>query len=181
MVGTSKDNNKNVRLSMKEAFERIKPSRGIIKVGVDKDRKFSIRDWLWDYPTTIYNLFRRSSPLSFILVFIIFGFGIFNFLSSETLAGVFNNKRTQVFVEGNVGAISSFNPIFTTQNVIDKDIHALVFEKFIDITPEGEPKPNIADSWVKSDDGKTYDFTNSLDHIIGKMVLLYNGRCTIYF
>ncbi|MFA5623324.1 MAG: ABC transporter substrate-binding protein [Candidatus Dojkabacteria bacterium] len=152
------------KLSMKEAFELMKPSNDVIKVGVSEKKRFSLRDTLWNYPENVIKLFKRSSPLSFILIFILLGFGMFTFLRSDALAEVFSAKKTSVFVEGNVGAISSFNPLFISQNVVDKDIQALVFEKFIDIAKDGTPQPNIAKQWIVAEDGKTYDFIISLDH-----------------
>lgn len=152
------------RLSMKEAFELMRPSKDVIKVGVSERKRFSLRDTLWNYPENIIKIFKNSSPLSFILIFVLLGIGMFTFLRGDALAEVFSAKKTSVFVEGNVGAISTFNPLFVSQNVVDKDIHALVFEKFIDIAKDGTPKPNIAKEWVVAQDGKTYDFMISLDH-----------------
>lgn len=151
-------------LSMKEAFQLVKPSSAGIKVGVNDSNKRSLRDWLWNYPERLSNFFSKSSPLSFILVFALLGFATFGFLRSNAFADVFEMKNSQVFVEGNVGAISTFNPLFISQNSVDSDIQALVFEKFVDITSDGSPKPNIAKEWVVSKDGKTYDFSISLNH-----------------
>lgn len=148
---------------MKEAFERIKPSREGIKVGVtDKERK-TFRDFLWDYPRNLIKFFRRTSPLSSIFLFLLLGIGLFSFLRSDTLSDVFSTGKNEIFVEGNVGAISTFNPLFISQNVVDSDIQALVFEKFLDIAPDGSPQPNIAREWVVASDGKTYDFSITLD------------------
>lgn len=159
------EKNKKEKLSMKEAFELLKPSQQVIKVGVSGRQRQSLRDWLWRYPQNLSNFFSKTSPLSFIFLFVILGFGMFSFLRSETFAEVFNNRKTSVFVEGNVGALSTFNPIFISQNVVDSDIHALVFEKFVDISKDGTPVANIANSWKVSSDGKTYEFTISLDHM----------------
>ena len=90
--------------------------------------------------------------------------GIFSFFRSNIFADLVTSEKTQIFVEGNVGAISSFNPLYITQNVVDSDIQALVFEKFIEISKDGQPKEKIAKDWVVSGDGKTYDFTINLDH-----------------
>ncbi|MDX9739047.1 MAG: ABC transporter substrate-binding protein [Candidatus Dojkabacteria bacterium] len=152
------------KLSMKEAFELMRPSQDVIKVGVTDRKRFSLRDALWNYPENIIKVFKNSSPLSFILIFLLLGFGMFSFLRSDALAEVLSSRKASVFVEGNVGAISTFNPLFISQNVVDKDIQALVFEKFIDIAKDGTPQPNVAKEWVVAQDGKTYDFMISLDH-----------------
>jgi peptide/nickel transport system substrate-binding protein len=159
------ENADSKRPSMKEAFERLKSSnKEVIKMGVQDKAKSSLRDFLWNYPINLFRFFRRTSPLSSIFIFVLLGIGLFTFLRSDVLAEVFSVNRSEVFVEGNVGAISTFNPLFVSQNVVDSDIHALVFEKFIDIASDGSPKPNIAKQWVASKDGKTFDFEISLDH-----------------
>jgi len=161
---TGPEKSNKVKLSMKEAFDLIKPSKDVIKVGITNNQPFSLRDWLWNYPENVINFFNRTSPLSFILVFLLLGLSMFGFLRSNAFADVFTGEKTEIFVEGNVGAISSFNPIFISQNVVDSDIRALVFEKFIDINTDGSPQANIAKEWVVSKDAKTYDFSISLTH-----------------
>lgn len=153
---------KNTLVSMKDAFLKISPSKTVIKVGIKQ--KESLRDWVWNYPSNIGSFFQKTSPISFILIFVLLGVVLFSFFQSEAFADVISNEKNDVFVEGNIGAISSFNPIFSTQNPVDGDIHALVFEKFINISNEGKPQEGIATNWVVSSDGKTYDFTISLEH-----------------
>lgn len=159
------ENTGSKNLSMKEAFERLRSSdKDVIKMGVQGEEKKSFRDILWDYPTNFSKFFKKTSPLSSILIFILLGIGLFTFLRSDVFATVFSPSKSTVFVEGNVGAISSFNPIFISQNVVDSDIHALVFEKFINISPDGTPTPGIAKQWSVSKDGKVFDFEISKDH-----------------
>jgi len=160
----SKEGEKNsLRKSMKEAFEIVKPSKNVIKVG-PKRKKKSIRDWLWEYPSNVDNLFKNTAPLSFILIFSVVGIALFLFLTSSTFANVLSKDRNEVFVEGSVGAISTFNPIFTSQSSVDADIRALVFEKLINISKDGTPVAGIAKEWKSSADGKSYEITISPDH-----------------
>ena len=153
---------KNRLVSMKEAFLRINPSKTVIKVGIKKRESF--REWLWNYPSNLSNFFQKASPISFIFVFLLLGGSLFFFFRSNTFANAISNEKNDVFVEGNIGAISSFNPLFTTQNPVDADIQALVFEKFINISNDGKPQDGIAIDWIVSSDGKIYDFVISLDH-----------------
>ncbi len=153
---------KNRLVSMKEAFLRINPSKTVIKVGIKKRESF--RGWLWNYPSNLSNFFQKTSPISFIAVFLLLGGSLFFFFRSNTFANAISNEKQDVFVEGNIGAISSFNPLFATQNPVDADIQALVFEKFINISNDGKPQDGIAIDWIVSSDGKTYDFVISLDH-----------------
>ena len=154
---------KKIMKSMKEAFQSIRPSKNIINVN-QKKKRITIREWLWDYPSNISKLFKDTAPLSFILIFSVVGISLFIFLTSTTFANVLTREKEKIFVEGSVGAISSFNPIFTSQSNVDSDIRELVFEKFISISQDGKPQEEIAQEWSISADGKTYDFTISLDH-----------------
>ena len=163
-MSNSKEGEKNIiKKSMKEAFEAIRPSKNVIKVGAKKKR-VTLRDWLWLYPNNIDKLFKNTAPLSFIVIFSIVGIALFLFLTSSTFANVISKEKEDVFVEGSVGAISSFNPLFTSQSNVDADIRALVFEKFINISKDGSPTAGIAKEWKSSADGKTHEITISLDH-----------------
>lgn len=152
-----------IKKSMKEAFQSIRPSKNIINVSQKKQRG-TLRDWLWDYPLNIGKLFKDTAPLSFIIMFSLIGISLFVFLTSSTFANVITKEKEDIYVEGSVGAISSFNPLFTSQSSVDADIRELVFEKFILITQDGKPQKEIAQDWSISADGKTYDFTISLNH-----------------
>lgn len=156
-------NEKKIMKSMKEAFQSVRPSKNIINVN-QKKKRITLREWLWDYPSNISKLFKDTAPLSFILIFSIVGLSLFIFLTSTTFANVLTKEKEKIFVEGSVGAISSFNPLFTSQSNVDSDIRELVFEKFISISQDGKPQEEIAQEWSISADGKTYDFTISLDH-----------------
>lgn len=151
-------------LSMQEAFARFKPNQRAIKVDNSREGEKGFRDYFWIYPQSISTIFKKTSPLSFILLFSILGVFLSFFLRSNTFANFISGEKEDIFVEGNVGAISSLNPLFTTQNPVDSDLQALVFEKFIEISGEGNPMEGIATDWVVSTDGKTYDFTISLEH-----------------
>ena len=129
---------KNKLLSMKDAFQKISPSKSVIKVGIKE--KVSLREWIWNYPSNIGGFFQKTSPISFISIFLLLGVVLFSLFQSEAFANVISNEKNDIFVEGNVGAISSFNPLFSTQNPVDSDIHALVFEKFVNISNEGKPE-----------------------------------------
>ncbi len=163
-MSNSKQNEKvGVRKSMQEAFKLIRPSKDIIKVGEQKKR-IGMREWFWNYPLNLVSFFKNTAPLSFIIIFCVIGISLFGFLTSSSLANVMSNEKEDVFVEGSVGAISSFNPIFTSQSNVDADIRGLVFEKFVHISKEGKPLEGIAKEWSVSADGKTYDITISLNH-----------------
>ncbi len=163
-MGDLKGKENTISKSMKEAFQSIRPSHAVINVG-SKSKKISLRDWLWQYPLNIGKFLKDTAPLSFIIIFSILGIGIFTFLTSSSFANVIVKEKDDIFVEGSVGAISSFNPIFTSQSNVDADIRALAFEKFINISSNGKPLEGIAKEWSVSADGKTYEFVIEDSHI----------------
>ncbi|MCD4756131.1 hypothetical protein K8R20_00740 [bacterium] len=149
-------------VTMREAFTKISPRSDM--GGTNKSQRFSMRDFLWNYPDNLSSFVKATSPLSIIIVFALIGFGLFTFLRSETFAKSITSKKYAQYVEGRVGAISTFNPLFSNQNDVDKAIQELVFEKLIYIDMDGEMTPGIATSWEVSKDGKIYQFDISLNH-----------------
>jgi peptide/nickel transport system substrate-binding protein len=155
MKKSSKKKKKIVKPSMKEAFEKIKVKR----VKEKSSRKISgVRGFWWTYPDFFQRIVKNTRPLSYIFFFALIATACcFYLVESNFLEKIKVEEKTE-FVEGSVGAISSLNPIFLTQNSIDKSIHELVFEKFIEIDHAGNPMPGIATKWSKSSDSLSYTF-----------------------
>lgn len=159
------DKKKNEKVvSMREAFDAVAP-RSNGKKKIREKGETPIRDFFWNYPDALGKLVKLTSPLSTILLFALIGFGLFSFLRSDTFAERVSSRETNYYVEGRVGAISTFNPLFSNQNDVDKAIQELVFEKFVYIDANGEILPGIAKSWKVTNDGKVYEFDIALDHI----------------
>lgn len=60
--------------------------------------------------------------------------------------------------EGLVGRVQRLNPLYASLNPVDADITALIFEGLVSINNYGEPVPQLAESWVISNDGLEYVF-----------------------
>jgi peptide/nickel transport system substrate-binding protein len=162
-MSKSKDSKKEKDVvSMQEAFDKVSPQEN--RKNSKNKRGFNIRDFFWNYPDAIGRFLKLTSPLSTIIVFALLGFGMFTFLRSDTFAQKISSQESSYYVEGRVGAISTFNPLFANQNDVDKAIQELVFEKFVYINSSGEILPGIAKKWRVSDDGKIYEFDIGLDH-----------------
>ncbi|KUK77222.1 MAG: Putative ABC transporter substrate binding protein [candidate division WS6 bacterium 34_10] len=149
---------------MKEAFDNVTDrvtKKRTVRNG--KRKKNSVRDFFWNYPVLLVRIWNLTSPLSTILLFLILGLGLFSFLRSDTFAEKVSSRELNYYVEGRVGAISTFNPLFTNQNDIDKTIQELVFEKFVYIDSTGQILPGVATDWDISDSGKKYVFDIALD------------------
>jgi peptide/nickel transport system substrate-binding protein len=150
---------------MKEAFDNVTDKvtkKKIVRNG--KRKKNPVRDFFWNYPDFLVRIWNLTSPLSTIFLFLLLGLGLFSFLRSDTFAEKVSTRELNYYVEGRVGAISTFNPLFSNQNDIDKAVQELVFEKFVYIDSTGKILPGVATDWDISDDGKKYVFDIALDH-----------------
>lgn len=155
MAGRKKGYDKKSETSMKEVLGDI---AGNVSGG-KAHRRIDIREAIWNYPNFFSKLFSKFIPFSYIFVFGIVGIFLALFLQSKYFVNMVNGSgEGDTYVEGTVGAISSFNPLFTTNNYIDKSVQSLVFEKLIYIDKEGKPYPGIAKEWTSSENGKVYDF-----------------------
>lgn len=144
------------KVSMKEALTDINVNNG--KSHTKKER-FDLREFLWNYPFVFSKLFNSLVPLSYFVLFLFVGLFISFILESNVVARILDDSKSKdTFVEGSVGAISTFNPLFVSVNYVDKAVQELVFDRFIYIDKEGNPLPGIAESWSVSDDKLVYDF-----------------------
>lgn len=141
-------------LSMKDALDSFKT----FKKGSEKSKKKSLKDLIWDYPVFLSKLFKRTLPFSYIFTFTIIGLLFALILKSNTLENIFaETVAKKSYVEGTVGAISSFNPLFVSSNYVDKTVESLVFDKFVYIDSNGNPQKGIAKAWSAS--------TNKLEYV----------------
>ena len=161
MKNNPKEKNKLVKVSMKEAFEKINPKK--VKSSTVKE-KTKLRNLWWDYPSFVEKIIRNSRPLSYILMFSALSVFLCFYLVDSDIFKNIEKRQTDTFTEGSVGAISSLNPLYLTQNPIDKAIQELVFEKFIEIDMEGNPVGGIADNWKVSKDSLSYTFDIEQGH-----------------
>jgi len=141
--------------SMKGALEDL----NILAPSTSPEKKFSIRDVLWNYPKTFLMLYKKLIPLSYIFLFAIVAgilVLIFNLPGFSNLGKEGVKKDT--FVEGLVGTVDSLNPLFVTNNFSDRAIQSLVFQKFVNIDKEGNPVAGVATSWTTSENGLVVDF-----------------------
>lgn len=123
------------------------------------EKKFDIRDIFWNYPIFLKTLYKKLIPLSYIIIFGLLVFLFVMFLQSDTVKQKFaRNIKKDTFVEGVVGSVNTLNPLFVTNNYIERSIRSLVFENFIYIDKNGEPSPGVAKSWEIKEKGLVYDF-----------------------
>lgn len=144
------------KLSMKDALVDM----GGARVDVRRKKSWSLREFIWEYPLRVSTIFVKLIPLSYIILFAIIAvLMLFVLQSSSFVTAVRGSAYKDTFREGVVGAFSSFNPIFSTNNYVDRSIHSLVFDKFVNIDKDGKPTPSIAVDWNVSKDNLRYEFT----------------------
>lgn len=118
------------------------------------------RTLLWFYPDHLAIIIHRLRPISYLALYI----GAL-LLGIKTIVYAENNPNSlfgvpprQTLIEGAVGSITSLNPLYVTNNQIDRDLQALIFDRFIGRGPDGNPTPDLASSWAISEDGAEYTF-----------------------
>lgn len=131
-----------------------------VKVSVDSSKKkFSLKEAIWNYPNTLYALYKKSIPISYIVIFLIVAsFLVWTLSSSSILEFKKGRGNKDTYTEGLIGSVNSLNPLFVTNNFSDRAIQSLVFQKFVNIDKEGNPIAGVAKSWVSSENGLVVDF-----------------------
>lgn len=147
----------NKALSMRDALNEFKS----LKIVESKDDSKDWRDGFWNYPAFVEKVFKKTVPFSLIFVFSILAVSFALFLQSKVFTNFLksNSFSNEQYTEGMVGAISTFNPLFASNNYVDKSIESLIFEKFVYIDKDGRPTAGIAKAWTVSGDSLTYTFT----------------------
>ncbi|MFC2028570.1 peptide ABC transporter substrate-binding protein [Chloroflexota bacterium] len=64
-----------------------------------------------------------------------------------------------IYTEGMIGSFSRLNPLFDANNQPDHDIDTLLYSALIKFDSQGNPLPDLAESWGVSLDGTIYNFT----------------------
>ena len=64
-----------------------------------------------------------------------------------------------VYTEAVVGALGRLNPMLDWNNAADRDADRLIFSGLVSFDARGLPRPDLAESWGVSADGRIYNFT----------------------
>lgn len=86
---------------------------------------------------------------------------VVTFAAIVVAAGPFSgsgNNRDRRYVEAVIGSPSRINPLFAYLNDADRDLTALVFSGLTRLGQDGEPLPDLAESWQVSADGDEVTF-----------------------
>lgn len=156
-IASKKVSSKKYMSSMKDALGNINSNMSNVNSKVKKN--IDLREIIWNYPIVMVNVFKKLIPFSYVILFGIIGISSTLLIQSDFfLKAVNGSGQKDSYIEGSIGAISSFNPLFVSNNYLDRSVQSLVFDKFINIDSEGNPVSGIAKSWTVSEDNLSYDF-----------------------
>ncbi|MBN1373816.1 hypothetical protein JW962_00575 [Candidatus Dojkabacteria bacterium] len=116
----------------------------------------AIRDHLWNYPETIIKAFKIISPFGYIGVLTILLYPIISTVI-PTSKNPLKPDVTEIY-EAYIGTISTINPLFETNNQIEKDIISLVYSPLFVMDAEGKLTYKLAKSYSVDESGKNYTF-----------------------
>jgi len=111
-----------------------------------------IRDIFWNYPNFLSKIIGSTSPLFYILLAFLLGYFVFWGFTSDFALRFVEGRNVNVVTEGAVGSLVSTNPMYVTQNSVDRDFYSLVYEKFIEVDASGEPVASLAFEWARTSD-----------------------------
>ena len=132
---------------------------------IQEKKKFDLRDIFWNYPEFVISTYRKFIPLSYILLFGLLVFLFTLILNSNNFANSLRRSNSDdTFVEGVVGGVNTLNPLFVTNNYIERSLESLIFEKFVNIDSNGQPYSGIAKDWEVKENGLVYIFTIDKGH-----------------
>ncbi len=79
----------------------------------------------------------------------------FVLLADDSSGGILGPAE---YVEGVAGSPQRVNPIYSSQNAVDKDLVQLVFSGLVRLSPDGQVQPDLAALPEIGDGGRTYTF-----------------------
>ena len=101
---------------------------------------------------------RPQWPFLTVLFLGVIAIATLGFILANPLSSSPEEQREQRYVEAIVGSPDRVNPLFAPLNETDADLASLVFSGLTRLGLEGRVLPDLAESWVISEDGLAYTF-----------------------
>ncbi len=119
-----------------------------------------IRTAIWFYPDFLLIFINKLRPLSYLIILSALSLLFWQTAKYAYAApnSILHHNPQQILYEGAVGQVTTINPLFITHNQNERDMQALIFNKLVGIGEDGNPIPELAETWAVSADGKTYTF-----------------------
>ncbi len=111
-----------------------------------------LRDILWNYPKFFEKIISATSPLFYVFLAFFLGYLVFVGFTSDFARQFVEGRDITKVTEGTVGSLISTNPMYVSENSVDRDFYGLVYEKFIKVDADGEPVDSLALEWAKTSD-----------------------------
>lgn len=124
-----------------------------------KEKRKAFRDYIWEYPDIVGRLYSSGKILVNLLFGIAAGLGVFSLLILPDMSRALGNGDPDTYREGVVGSVTTLNPIYLTQNPIDRDLYELIYDKLVYVNSDGGIEPGLVSKWESSEDLKRYTFT----------------------
>jgi peptide/nickel transport system substrate-binding protein len=113
------------------------------------------REGLWDYPYTIHSFFRKYSPKSYIVLYIVLAI-ILTFILYQNNFFNLGLLNSNTYTEGIIATTISYNPYSGSNMTVENDINQLVFNKLFEVQSNGNVKGVLAQSYIKENKGTKY-------------------------
>ncbi len=113
------------------------------------------REGLWDYPYTIHSFFRKYSPKSYIVFYIILAI-ILTFILYQNNFFNLQFLTSSTYSEGIIAQTTLYNPYSGSNMTLENDINQLVFNKLFEVQSNGNIKGVLAQSYKKENKGTKY-------------------------
>lgn len=130
----------------------------IIPKIVNPEDRFYIRDFFWNYPQKVLKVYKTNRILTVLFLVFFTSLIAWIILKTDSFVKSFAPQNDNTLVEATVGRLGTLNPLFASQNNIDRDIDELIYQRLIYIDQSGSPLPGIAESWETITPGKHYIF-----------------------
>ena len=124
-----------------------------------KIRHTSLRDLIWNYPESFGKWYSKRKLFFFILLSIGLSVGLFWLLAFTETVQYLDTGIGNVYREATVGVITTINPLYLTQNPVDRDLDELIYDKLIYPKADGTFSPGLALKWEASENNQKYEFT----------------------
>ena len=127
------------------------------------------RETLWNWPYLLGRVLRKTAPISYILISLIFVLisiyilYISNFFNLSLFEG-------STYTEGIVASSTSYNPYASTNLNLVNDINHLIFSRLATVLPNGNVQKDLISSWQS--------LNNATEYIINlkKNIYFQNGK-----
>lgn len=122
---------------------------------------YYIRDVIWKYPRSVemfanrlYVYYRKTRPFSHIILLITFFslIGSFTIIRAEDAIIINQSELIEGVVIGNQGRPKTVNPVLISDNPLETDLSAIIYQGLVRVTSDGDVEGVLAHDWKQLDE-----------------------------